>query len=73
MTAPKAETGMKSWLVQCTADSFEHAAYLAAVFSEVLSVNEQGFSLQIASLSDRLKGQLDKIGVNVSSQQCCAA
>lgn len=75
MTALKSqtgpETGIKSWLVQCSADNFEHVAYLSAVFSEVLSVNEQGFSLRISSLTDALRGRIEKLGAAVTRFQPC--
>lgn len=71
MTAPKPDTGMKSWLVQCSADNFEHVAWLTAVFSDVISVNEQGHSLQISSLNDRLQGQIEKLGAAVTRFQPC--
>lgn len=71
MTATKPPSGIKSWLVQCSADNFEHAAYLSAVFSEVLAVNEQGHSLYISKLPDRLRGQYEKLGAAITSFQPC--
>ena len=57
MTAPKIDvSGMNSWVIQCSADNFEHAAYLSAVFSEVISVNDKAHRLQISSLTEMLKG-----------------
>lgn len=73
MAAQKLDVaGMKSWIVQCSADNFEHAAYLSAVFSEVISVNDKAHSLQISSLTDALKGQFEKLGAAVSKSQPCA-
>ena len=71
MTAPKPPKGMKSWLVQCSVDNFEHAAYLSAVFSEVLAVNEQALNLQVSSMNDRLRGQFERLGAAVSHHQPC--
>lgn len=73
MTPPKHPAGMKSWLVQCSADNFEHAAYLSAVFSEVLSINEPAFRLHIGTLNDRLRGQFEKLGADVTHFQPCTA
>jgi hypothetical protein len=65
------DTGMKSWLVQCSPDNFEHVAWLSAVFSEVLFVNEQGHSLLIFPLNDHLKGQIERLGAAVTRIQPC--
>jgi len=73
MAAQKLDVaGMKSWIIQCSADNFEHAAYLSAVFSEVISVNDQAHRLQISSLTEMLKGQFEKLGAAVSKSQPCA-
>lgn len=69
--APKPPSGIKSWLVQCSADNFEHAAYLSAVFSEVLAVNEPAHSLHVSTMTDPLRVQLSKLGANVSHCQPC--
>jgi hypothetical protein len=56
----------KSYVVQCSADNFEHAAWLSAVYSEVLSVNEQAHRLHIFPVTDLLMGQFEKMGASVS-------
>ncbi|HYD17207.1 MAG TPA: hypothetical protein VEF76_01850 [Patescibacteria group bacterium] len=63
----------KFWTVQCSAETFEHAAYLSAVFSEVISVNDQAHRLQIGSLPELLKGQFEKLGAAISKSQPCLA
>lgn len=63
----------KPYIVQCSQDNFEQAAWLSAVFSEVLSVNEQNRRLEIFPLSDLLRGQLEKLGASVTKFQPCKA
>ncbi len=57
----------KSYIVQCPPDTFDHAAWLSAVHSEVLSVNEDTHSLLIFPMSELLRGQFEKIGAFVVS------
>lgn len=56
----------KTFIVRCSPEKFEHAAWLSAIHSEVLSVNEKDYSLHIFPLPEMLKGQLDKLGASVS-------
>jgi hypothetical protein len=66
MAAPQQEAQKAgSFIVQCSADTFEHATWLSAVFSEVLAVNEQAHRLQITQISDTLRRQFDKLGAQV--------
>jgi hypothetical protein len=66
MAAPQQEAQKApSFIVQCSAENFEHASWLSAVFAEVLSVNEQAHRLHIAQISDALRRQLDRLGATV--------
>jgi hypothetical protein len=68
MAAPEQQFPKKnSFVIQCSPENFEHAAWLSAVYSEVLSVNEQTHSLRISPLPDMLKGQFEKLGASVST------
>jgi hypothetical protein len=68
MAGEQKAPGTQSYIVQCSPDKFEHASWLSAVFSEVLSVNEDSCRLHIAPLSDLLRGQLDKLGARITAR-----
>jgi hypothetical protein len=57
----------KSYIVQCPAETFDHAAWLSAVHSEVLSINEENHSLLIFPMTEMLLGQFEKLGAFVVS------
>lgn len=54
-----------TYIIQCSADNFEQAAYLSAVFSDVLCVNEQNHRLQISQVTDLLRKQFEKLGASI--------
>ena len=54
-----------SFFVQCSPVTFDHAAWLSAVHSEVISVDDDAHSLTISPMTDLLRGQFDKLGVDV--------
>jgi hypothetical protein len=62
-----------SFIVQCSADTFDHAAWLAAIFSEVLAINEENHRLRIFPLTDMLRGQFEKLGAIVTSSPALQA
>lgn len=61
----------KSFIVQCSPATFDHAAWLSAVYSEVISVNEERHRLRIFPLSELLKGQFEKLGASVAAAVPC--
>jgi hypothetical protein len=54
-----------TYIIQCSADNFEQAAYLSAVFSDVISVNDQSYRLQISKVTDSLRKQFEKLGASI--------
>ncbi|TAL35914.1 MAG: hypothetical protein EPN97_06835 [Alphaproteobacteria bacterium] len=63
----------KSYIVQASKDTFDHVAWLSAVYSEVISVNEEAHRLRIFPLTDILKGQFEKLGASVMRSASCPA
>lgn len=63
----------KSYIVQATPDTFDHAAWLSAVYSEVICVNEEAHRLRIFPLTELLKGQFEKLGASVIRPVACPA
>lgn len=63
----------KSYIVQCSAETFEHATYLSAVHSDVLSFNEQKHSLRLRRVSPLLRTQFEKLGAEVMPYAGCAS
>lgn len=57
----------QSFIVQCSADTFDHAAWLSAVHSRVLSVNEAEHRLSIFPMTELLRGQFERLGAVVHS------
>ncbi|MBI1216208.1 MAG: hypothetical protein GC185_10385 [Alphaproteobacteria bacterium] len=57
--------GEKGYIIQCSADNFEQAAYLSAVFSDVICVNEQSHRLRISTVTDLLRKQFEKLGASI--------
>lgn len=57
--------GKTTYIIQCSADNFEQAAYLSAVFSDVIFVNEQNHRLQISQVTDVLRKQFEKLGATI--------
>ena len=56
----------KSYIVQASPDTFDHAAWLSAIHSEVISVNEETQRLRIFPITDCLRRQFEKLGASVS-------
>jgi len=54
-----------TYIIECSADNFEQAAYLSAVFSDVICVNEQAHRLRIGTVTDLLRRQFDKLGATI--------
>jgi hypothetical protein len=68
MAAPEQpELPKPSFLVQCSADTFDHAAWLSAVHSQVISVNEDEHRLSIYPMTELLRGQFERLGAVVQS------
>ena len=55
-----------SYIVEASADTFDHAAWLSAVYSEVICVSDEDHSLRISPVSDLLRGELKKLGASVT-------
>ena len=67
MKASEQETlRAKSYIVQASPDTFDHAAWLSAIHSEVLCVNEENQRLRIFPISDLLRRQFEKLGASVT-------
>ncbi|MDE1153651.1 MAG: hypothetical protein PW788_14040 [Micavibrio sp.] len=58
----------KAYIVQCAPETFEHATYLSAIFSEVLSFSEQNHRLRLSAMGDVLRSQFEKLGANVREE-----
>lgn len=58
---------MQSFIVQCSADVFDHAAWLSAVHSEIISIDEEEHRLNIYPMSEMLRGQFEKLGAVVKT------
>lgn len=56
----------KSYIVQASPGTFDHAAWLSAIYSEVICVNEENQRLRIFPLTDLLRGQFEKLGAMVT-------
>lgn len=56
----------RSFLIQCSSRTFDHAAWLSAVHSEILCVNEEGHSLRIFPMTELLRTQFEKLGASVA-------
>jgi hypothetical protein len=59
----------KSYIVQCSPLNFDHAAWLSAVYSEVISVNEENHRLRIFPMTDMLRSQFERLGASVTKSQ----
>ena len=56
----------KSYIVQASPDTFDHAAWLSAIHSEVICVNEESQRLRIFPMCDLLRRQFEKLGASVT-------
>ncbi len=54
------------YIVECPADTFDHAAWLSAVHSEVICVSDENHRLRINPVSDMLRGEFRKLGASVT-------
>lgn len=56
----------ESYVIECSPQTFDHAAWLSAIHSEVLSVSEEDSRLSISPVSDLLRGEFEKLGASVT-------
>lgn len=56
----------KSYVVQASPDTFDHAAWLSAIHSEVICVNEESQRLRIFPITDMLRRQFERLGASVT-------
>ena len=56
----------KSYIVQASPDTFDHAAWLSAIHSEVICVNEDAQRLRIFPITDLLRRQFEKLGASIT-------